>query len=224
MNELLKRYPFTAFDAKPEPPAPPEPVPEMPVAPPAPVYGEADVENARRDGYQAGFEAGRDEEGNRLARAQTEQEEGLRILLSDMAERIQAAQEERRAYWKEQEHIMGKLVLTLARKVAGNALMAAPAAGLASLLEECADLIGGASRLVISVSPEIIERVGASVETLKLLLPAYGGEIVLREDPALGPHDCRVAWGMGEAEYNERKLWQALEALLPGMDQASTNH
>ena len=231
----VERYKFTSFDAnepaKPvvtaeQPPAAasvhsnPSDVmghlqeQEPPPPPPPPTYSEAELQAVKQAAFQSGLAAGKQEAEAKRDKEAEEAAASLRNLLEVIANRVTLASETHASLLKSQQELNLKLSLGIARKIAGDALKREPYSSVEALLKECTGLIGGQERIVIFVSPQKIEGLRQSVESLKPHLQNFEGEVVIEQDESLADNDCRIEWKNGQATRDTETLWADIESLL----------
>jgi len=225
----VERFRFTPLGEAPAPikvVAPAEPVsaekkitptviePPAPPPPPAPVFTAADIQAAKEAGYVKGLADGETTATAQASKDSATREESMRALLEVIANRITLAAEDYRAYVKAQEEMMGKLVISIARKMTADTLTEDPTANIEALLHECMGLIAGVPKVTITVSTSRSVDLTRRMDSIKSRLQGFDGEIVVEENAALGPDDCRVDWKDGHAEYNADALWKAIEAII----------
>lgn len=97
----------------------------------------------------------------------------------------------------------------MASRLAPALMRAHPLAEIEALVSECLDGCRREPRIVIRVHAELVEPLSARLEALKAA-SNYTGQVILIEDPALGPSDCRVEWPDGGAERDMDAVEQAI--------------
>lgn len=221
----IQRLAFAAFDAP--PPPPPVFAPEIsapPAPPPPPIFTQADVEAARQEAHSAGYSEGISAAQAAISARHQANEDAVRDLLDVISNRITLAAESHTDYLRRQQPVMARLILAAARKIAGDALKRDTMAGIEQLLRECADIVAGERRIVISVPPSVAATgLAQRLDTLRLILDGFEGEILLQEDETLGPQDCRVEWKNGTAERSEETMWKEIEAIIARSVSAKDN-
>jgi flagellar assembly protein FliH len=186
---------------------------ETPPPPPPPVYNQADLEHAReaaqKIGYAEGFEAG-------LAQAATQEAARVKATMQAV-EAIQAQLATLAASYQQlvnqQSADLTELVLMIARKVAGAALDTHAVAATQQLLQHCLPVIFAKPRVVIELSPALLE-VAEPALANQLAQAGFNGDAVFRVGEGLDTHDMRVMWDNGQATRSAATLWQEIEALL----------
>lgn len=182
--------------------------------PPPPTFSEAEMAEAKAAGYQAGFAAGKAEAEARAAEVAEKAQAAHNALLETIANRMMMAAEAHAKYLESQQGVMVKTAMTVARKVAEDALKREPYAVVETLLKECSDIVAGSQSVVITVPTAKLQGLQQSVDKLKQHLTQFKGQWVLEGSETLAEHDCRVAWKNGMAERSFEALWSDIEALI----------
>ena len=180
----------------------------------SPSFSEFEMEEARLSAYQQGLSKGAEEAE---AKAKAEAEGALAThnnLLEVIANRVTLAAESHTHYLQSQQEIMTKTVLTVARKVAGDALKREPQAPVESLLRECIGLMAGSPEVVVTVAATKLDGLRQSMDMLQRHLMDFKGKLSLEADETLGEHDCRVSWKNGQAQRDLNALWNDIESLV----------
>lgn len=181
--------------------------------PPPPVFTLADIEAARlaakKEGYDEGFLAGGLDAKSRF----DQQTEHANELIKSISEILKAAHEDYRHTLTSETSHATALTLSVAKKVAGNALDARGEQAIATVIEECLPVIFSKPRLSIDLHPDIFER---TVDRIETQLRTYGfeGEIQFRGNESLGKSDVILNWGSGELGRSASHLWQEIESII----------
>lgn len=190
---------------------------EVVVAPIVPSFSQeqltAAVEQARKEGFAAGLDAGHAEAANE---AVTRNVQTLQLL------------EQLQVMWKEHEHFYAQFVhqqcehlhlfiLTVARKIAGEAMKNYPELAIKELLFQCLPIIINKPRVTLEVHPDMIESLQAQMRPY-LEQSGFEGGLHFRANPHYAMVDARIEWPSGKAERNITQLWQEIEAILAEID------
>ena len=161
--------------------------------------GEADVAQARSEGFQAG-----------LAQARAEAQDQTGGLVARLLQSIERLASQEHARLDEVEWQAAQVAISTARRLAGAALADKPMAGLENAVRECL----GHARL----APHLVVRVNeASVETVEGLLArltretGFAGKLVVLGEPDIGPGDGRIEWADGGFVVDNAKLGQLID-------------
>ena len=115
----------------------------------------------------------------------------MQSLLEVIANRITLAAEEHTAMQKASRDMAAKLVMAVARKIAGDAMKREPYAGLERLLGECSALVTGSPKIQVVVAPARLDSLRQRIDMLKPLVAGFDGEIEATSDALLADQDCR---------------------------------
>lgn len=153
---------------------------------------------ARDEGYKNGYDTGYANAIN-----------GLEAKIAERLEAVLTACTALGAQRKQLEETLEAEVAQIAYSIATRfapALMDAhPLAEIESLVAECLDGCRREPRVVIRVHSSLLDAINDRIESLKLA-GGFAGQVVLIDDPDLGPHDCRVEWPDGGAERDMMQL------------------
>lgn len=161
--------------------------------------GEADVAQARSEGFQAG-----------LAQARAEAQDQTGGLVARLLQSIERLASQDHARLDEVEWQAAQVAISTARRLAGAALADKPMAGLENAVRECL----GHARL----APHLVVRVNeASVETVEGMLArltretGFAGKLVVLGEPDIAPGDGRIEWADGGFVVDQAKLGQLID-------------
>lgn len=161
--------------------------------------GEADVAQARSEGFQAG-----------LAQARAEAQDQTGGLVARLLQSIERLASQEHARLDEVEWQAAQVAISTARRLAGAALADKPMAGLENAVRECL----GHARL----APHLVVRVNeASVETVEGMLArltretGFAGKLVVLGEPDIAPGDGRIEWADGGFVVDQAKLGQLID-------------
>ena len=183
------------------------------VPPPPPVYSQQDIDSARlagkSEGYNEGFNAGL-LEAKKQSDAMAEQ---ANQIIHGLADALIAAQRDYQHILTQEAAHVHTLTLSVARKVAAEALDARGEAIIAAIIERTIPVIFSKPRLIIDLHPDMFER---TVDRIESQMRAHGfeGEVQFRGNEALGMSDISLNWGSGEMQRSTQVLWQEIEALI----------
>lgn len=167
-------------------------------------FDEDEMEVAQKTAYDDGFEAGK-KEGIREAEMKGQQHlEEIKAVIGQIETSFQALQQQYGSAIAERQSELGKLVLTCAEKVAGEALRKDPASDIQEMINECLGGLFDSPEVVATVHPDL-------VETLEKSLPS---NIMVTADESLQLSDCRLSWQHGEAIRDSGSLWNEVEQII----------
>lgn len=171
---------------------------------------QADLAQARSEGFQAG-----------VAQARGEAQDQLNGLVSRLAQSVERLAAQDQARLDAIEAQAASLALAVGRRLAGAALAERPLARLEGAVRECL----GHARL----TPHLVVRVNeASIETLEAMLArltretGFAGKLVVLGEPDIGPGDGRIEWADGGFVVDQTKLGDVIEQAVAKVFGASS--
>ncbi|TDR90116.1 flagellar assembly protein FliH [Enterovirga rhinocerotis] len=173
------------------------------------------AEERRRAGIEAeafrrGFEAGR-AEGEARAAAETERRAAEALETAAIQAGRALSTIEARAGIIEREALI--YFDTLARKLAGRALIEHPLAGIATAALEAFQHLRGVPHLAARVHESLVEAVEAKLRTMARE-HGFEGRIVVLGSDDVPPGDCRLEWADGGIVNDQRAVEQSVDAVL----------
>lgn len=212
---LVRRFLF-AYDFE-HPPKEPERIPDAvidgqveetdpePVAPP-PLFTEEDLEAAREEARMLGHAQGlKDAEDS----AMHFEAQALARIADEIGE-MRAAQSDAN---DETHRMAAALAMAVVRKLLPRFAAENGAAEISALVEDCVPHILNEPRLILRVSPMHTEAIRRRIEMLARDR-GFEGSVVVMEDEAIGPADCRLEWNNGGAERDVASLFQRIEDIV----------
>lgn len=160
---------------------------------------------ARREGFEAGRQAGRAEAEAERARLETESLARIAREVAGLRERHAAGMAELR-----RENLA--LSLSIGRKLAGHLMAAQPLAEIEGLVDECLRRLLGEARIVVRIHGSLLDALQARVDGLARRA-GFAGQIILLAEDELAPGDCRVEWADGGAT----RSFAALDGEIDGL-------
>jgi flagellar assembly protein FliH len=154
------------------------------------VYVPAEVEQIRAQAFAEGERSAMVRAEEAVAAALAQVADASRTGLGRMAE---LAHEHRTA--------CAELALATAKVIAGAALAALPEAPATAALETLAREIESTPRLIVRAAPDLVERLQAALEAAAQA-SGFGGQIVVKADPAIAPAAFVFDWGDGRASFD----------------------
>ena len=114
------------------------------------------------------------------------------------------------------------LAHTIAKKLATTMMEQAPMAEIEALIEECLEISGDQSRLVVRVNQEIFEPINIRIQQMKDVA-GFKGEIIVAGDPALAITDARIEWPDGGMERNSDDITNQIDEAIERFFQSKSN-
>lgn len=164
--------------------------------------GEAEVEAARMEGFQAGQVQAQGQMQAQMSSLLTQLVRGAEILVARQDERL--AQIEAEA---------AHLAAVTARALAGAALSEKPLSQLSDAARECLAHARSAPHLLIRVHESIVEEVEAMMAGL-IRESGFAGRLVVLGEPDIVPGDGRIEWADGGVVIDRSRTEEAVEAAI----------
>ncbi len=177
----------------------PEPEPE----PAEPAITEADLEQARREGYESGLSDGREAAERELTESRETRMLAvlhhagglLETLLASEDRRLAAAEADAAAI---AESVARKILPAYAEREGLNEITALAQKAIADRLEE--------QRIAIRTNDLLLDRLRERVEPMARD-HGFEGRLIFLADNALGPEDCLIEWADGGIERRAETQW-----------------
>lgn len=164
------------------------------------------LEEARREGREAGLAEGERTAIANAAKAETAAAEALAARVAAMAASIDNSRKQTIADGVQ-------LALSIARKLAGGLIAREPAAEIEALVTECMATLDGVPHLVIRCDPTLAESV-RDIATSKMTTSGFTGRLVVLGDPEIAIGDARLEWADGGVVRDVRKLSAEIDARI----------
>jgi len=161
---------------------------------------------AHAEGFEAGRQAGRREAVDDRARIENE-------ALGQIARQVTALVQQRNAAQASLRSENVKLAVAIARKLSARLLAGQPLAEIEGLVEECLQRLLGEARIVVRISPDLLDPLQGRLDRLAQKM-GFAGQIILFAEDELAPGDCRVEWADGGAIRTAASLESEIDALL----------
>lgn len=164
------------------------------------------LEEARREGREAGLAEGERTAIARAANAEAAAAEALASRVAAMAASIDDSRKQAIADGVQ-------LSLSIARKLAGGLVAREPAVEIEALVTECMATLDGVPHLVIRCDPALAESV-RDIATSKMTTSGFTGRLVVLGDPEIAIGDARIEWADGGVVRDIRKLSAEIDARI----------
>lgn len=184
-----------------------------PPPPPPPTFSEQDLESARlagrKQGYTEGFNAGKTEAQREFDRAT----DAGNAIISQLGGMVSGLQSRYRQILVAESANLSDLTLSIAKKVAGDALDSRGAEAIAAIIERCMPVILSKPKLIIELHPDHFEQLLTRIET-QLQTEGFEGEVQFKSNPNLGPGDVHLDWHSGNVHRSAEALWEEINTLI----------
>lgn len=203
----IRRKPFSTPKIKDEEPAAP---------PPPPTFSEEELKAAERDAYQRGFLEGIKDGKNQ---AQSEQAEVERILaggLENFVKGISPIFSQYKNHCGQLRKDMPVLALSIAKKVAGEALTDDLQSVIEAAASQCLEIMATEPKIAITVNSRLAGNLTQKLKQLSGREKA-AASIEVMADADMAVSDYRIEWKNGSIERSVEKLWQQMDKAVGNM-------
>ncbi len=171
-----------------------------------PTYSQEQLDQARRESYDAGYAAGQKAQGEERARL-------LERTIEGIGEKLEGFMKESAEEWARQLAQLQQIALAIARKILPAYVEKHGLEEIEAIVDRVIAEMNREPRLVVRVAEERFDDVKARVDAITQRR-AFSGEVVILGDPSFGPSDCRVEWANGGVERDLKSVWQDISRVL----------
>ena len=164
------------------------------------------IEQARREGREAGLAEGERTAVARAASAEAAAAEALAMRVAAMAAGLDDLRKQTIAESVE-------LSLSIARKLAGGLIARQPTVEIEQLVAECMATLDGVPHLVIRCEPALADAV-RDIATSRMTTSGFTGRLIVLGDPDIAIGDARIEWADGGVVRDIRKLSAEIDARI----------
>lgn len=189
---------------------------ELEVLPPPPTFTEDELRAAERDAYQRGFLDGT-KDGH--AQAQSEHSDVERILmegLENFVQNISPIFAQYRKHCTQLKQDMPVLALSIAKKVAGDALSNDSQAVVETASRQCAEAIISEPQITITINSRLADCLAGKLKNLGQHASSVS-QITVTPSSDIPISDYRIEWKNGSIERNVEKIWQQMDKVIGNM-------
>ncbi|MFQ6018252.1 MAG: hypothetical protein ACE5KF_08645 [Kiloniellaceae bacterium] len=172
----------------------------------APTYGEADLEQARQEGFAAGKQAG-------ACEARQTSEHLAAQSLAAIAERLTGLSQAQAEVIERQGREAIEAAITLVRKLFPKLTQERGVAEVEALIETCLGRLRDEPRVVIRVADSLLDGLQQRISRLAAQA-GFDGKIVLLSQDGLQAGDVRVEWADGGAERDRERQWREIDDVI----------
>lgn len=164
------------------------------------------IEEARREGREAGLAEGERSAVAKAAKAEAAAAEALAVRVAAMAANIDDARKQAIAEAVTLAH-------SIARKLAGGLIARQPTVEIEALIAECMATLDGVPHLVIRCDSALADAV-RDIATARMTTSGFTGRLVVLGDPDIAIGDARIEWVDGGVVRDIRKLSAEIDARI----------
>lgn len=174
--------------------------------PPPPTFSEEELEAARQSAFAEGKAAGLAEAEQSHARHLADGIAALPPYFDQLAEELEAREEERRRNALE-------AAVTVVRKLFPQLAREGGLEEIQAVVEACLERLRDEPRLVIRTADRDLDTLRERIEE-STRRGGFDGKLVFLADEAIAAGDLRVEWADGGAERDQAGLWKEIDAII----------
>lgn len=174
--------------------------------PPEPTFSLLQVDEARKQGYEEGVLAGREEASNGI-------ENGIGQTLDRIAQQLPAIAQTQSTVNEQMMANAAQIAVTVMRKMMPTLLDRHGAAEIEALLSDCVMNLIDEPKIRIRVAADHAAMVEERLESL-VAASGFDGRFLIEPDESLQPTDCSIDWPGGGIEKRTDEIWAQIDAAL----------
>lgn len=190
--------------------------------PPPPTFSEEELRAAERDAYQRGFLDGT-KEGH--ATAQNEHSDVERILMEGLQNFVQSIEpvfQQYRGHCLQLRQSMPPLALSIAKKVAGDALLQPSQSIIETAAKQCAELMVNEPQVSVTINSRLAGVLSEKLKKLESREQAASQVTVIPDDNII-LNNYRIEWKNGSLGRTTEKIWEQIDKVVNNMLAAIAN-
>ncbi|HAX91604.1 MAG TPA: hypothetical protein DCY07_05260 [Rhodospirillaceae bacterium] len=175
-------------------------------AKPKQTYTEEQLEAAKKEAYQSGFNAGQ-------TAAAEDQQQRLNVLLSQIDQRLLRLIEGQKNEWERQLGQLQEIALVIARKIMPRFVAEHGLDEVDAIVSKVITEMSREPRLVFRVNESQFDEAKRRIDAIAAQA-AYAGKLVILGEAELGLSECRIEWADGGIERDVKTMWQCIDRVL----------
>lgn len=198
---------------------------ERPPEPEEVFVSQSEMEIARKLSFEEGFKAGSEFVNSQKNTEQQETEKRVAEMLAALKDEIVASQQSFAKSLDGKAAETSRLAMSVARKVAREALTQFPDLDVAAAVREALRNIASEPKASVRLNPSVAARLEQAMGQMAEGA-GFKGEIKIIPDEFYQAADCKIEWDKGESERKTGNIWQSIEEIInrinvnPGSKQA----
>lgn len=180
--------------------------------PPPPKFGEADLEQARVEGHEAGKTAGAQEAMQTI-------EQQISQAVNAISEQMNTLSEAQVKTNERQGHETLEVALSVVRKLFPRLSDKNGLAEIEAVVRDCLERLRNEPHIVIRICDSLLDPVEARLGEVATQA-GFEGKIVYLSQDGLSPGDVRVEWADGGAERDSEQLWREIDQITARISEA----
>lgn len=174
--------------------------------PPEPTFTLLQVDEARKQGYDEGVQAGRTEASSGIENSIAQTLDRIAEHLPNIVEAQSAANEQMMAN-------AAKIAVTIMRKLMPTLLERHGAAEIDTLMSDCVSNLTDEPKIRIRVAADHAAEIEQRLEGL-VSASGFDGRFVVEPDEKMQPTDCSIDWPGGGIEKKTEEIWAQIDTAL----------
>lgn len=174
--------------------------------PPEPTFTLLQIDEARKQGYDEGVLAGREEASNGI-------ENGIGQTLEHIAQQLPTILQAQSAANEQMTANAAEIAVTVMRKLMPTLLERHGAAEIDALLAGCVSNLIDEPKIRIRVAADHAATVEARLESL-VSASGFDGRFLVEQDETMQPTDCCIDWPGGGIEKRSDEIWSQIDSAL----------
>ncbi len=174
--------------------------------PPEPTFTLLQIDEARKQGYDDGVQAGREEASSGIENSIAQTLDRIAGELPNIVQAQSAANEQMMANAAE-------IAVTIMRKIMPTLLERHGAAEIDALLSNCVSNLIDEPKIRIRVAADHAAEIEERLEGL-VSASGFDGRFLVEPDEAMQPADCSIDWPGGGIEKQTDEIWAQFDAAL----------
>lgn len=174
--------------------------------PPEPTFTLLQIDEARKQGYDEGVQAGRKEASDGIENSMAQTLERIAEQFPNIVAAQSAANEQMMANAAE-------IAVTIMRKLTPTLLERHGAAEINTLMSECVSNLTDEPKIRIRVAADHAAEIEKRLEGL-VSASGFDGRFLVEPDEKMEPTDCRIDWPGGGIEKRTEEIWSQIDTAL----------
>lgn len=171
-----------------------------------PKYFEADLEQARQEGFAAGKDAGAKETRGAI-------EEEVNQTLDKVSQQLTELFQAQAEALERQSREAVETAVTVVRRLFPAWASKHGLSEIESIVGECLERLREEPRIVIRVADQLLDQIQSRIGGLATRC-GFDGKIVYLSQEGLSSGDVRVEWANGGAERDSNRLWREIDDVI----------
>ncbi len=174
--------------------------------PPEPTFTLLQIDEARKQGYEEGVQAGREEASSSI-------ENSIDQTLQRIAEHLPSLVTAQSVANEQMMANAAEIAVTIMRKLMPTLLERQGAAEIDTLMSDCVSNLTDEPKIRIRVAADHAGEIEKRLEGL-VSASGFGGRFLVEPDEKMQPTDCSIDWPGGGMEKKTEEIWAQIDTAL----------